>query len=36
VPFVAQQIAQTKGLTVQAVAEATSHNFDQLFTAVLK
>jgi TatD DNase family protein len=36
VPFVAQQIAQTKGLTVQAVAEATSHNFDQLFSAVLK
>jgi TatD DNase family protein len=36
VPFVAQQIAQTKGLTVQAVAEATSHNFNQLFSAVLK
>jgi TatD DNase family protein len=36
VPFVAQQIAQIKGLTVQAVAETTSHNFNQLFSAVLK
>ena len=33
VPFVAQQIADIKGLTVEAVAEATSHNFDQLFSA---
>jgi TatD DNase family protein len=36
VPFVAQQIAQIKGMTVEAVAQATSHNFDQLFSAVLK
>jgi TatD DNase family protein len=36
VPFVAKQIADTKGLTLEAVAEATSHNFDQLFNAVLK
>ncbi len=34
VPFVAQQIADIKGLTVEAVAEATSYNFDQLFNAV--
>jgi TatD DNase family protein len=36
VPFVAKQIAEIKGLTVDAVAEATSRNFDQLFKAVLK
>jgi TatD DNase family protein len=36
VPFVAQQIADIKGLTVEAVAEATSHNFDRLFSAVSK
>jgi len=36
VPFVAQQIADIKGITVQAVAEATSRNFDQLFSAILK
>jgi TatD DNase family protein len=36
VPFVAKQIADIKGLTVEAVAEATSHNFDQLFSAVLR
>jgi TatD DNase family protein len=36
VPFVAKQIADTKGLTLEAVAQATSHNFDQLFSAVLK
>jgi TatD DNase family protein len=36
VPFVAKQIADIKGLTVEAVAEATSHNFDRLFSAVLK
>jgi TatD DNase family protein len=34
VPFVAQQIAELKGLTVEAVAEATSANFDRLFTQV--
>jgi TatD DNase family protein len=31
VPFVAQQIAALKGLPVQAVAAATSANFDRLF-----
>ena len=36
VPFVAKQIADIKGLTVEAVAEATSHNFDQLFSAISK
>jgi TatD DNase family protein len=36
VPFVAQQIAEIKGMTVEAVAEATSRNFDQLFSGVLK
>jgi TatD DNase family protein len=36
VPFVAKQIADIKGLSVEAVAEATSDNFDQLFSAVLK
>jgi TatD DNase family protein len=34
VPFVAQQIAQIKGLSVQTVAEATSRNFKSLFTRV--
>jgi TatD DNase family protein len=36
VPFVAKLIGEIKGLPVEAVAEATSHNFDQLFKAVLK
>jgi TatD DNase family protein len=36
VPFVAKQIADIKGLSVEAVAEATSRNFDQLFSAVSK
>ena len=36
VPFVAQQIADIKGMTVEAVAEATSRNFDQLFSAALR
>ncbi len=36
VPFVAKQIAEIKGLTVEAVAETTSRNFDQLFNGVLK
>lgn len=31
VPFVAQQVAALKGLPVEAVAEATSRNFEQLF-----
>lgn len=34
VPHVAKQIAEIKGLSVDAVAEATSHNFDVLFTRV--
>ncbi|WP_291009514.1 TatD family hydrolase [Hydrogenophaga sp.] len=34
VPFVARQIAEVKGLPVEAVAQATSANFDQLFTRV--
>ena len=36
VPFVAQQIANIKGMTIEAVAEATSRNFDQLFSGVSK
>ncbi len=36
VPFVAKQIAEIKGMTLEAVAEATSRNFDQLFSGVLK
>jgi TatD DNase family protein len=35
VPFVAKQIAEIKGVSVEAVAEATSHNFDQLFSGIL-
>jgi TatD DNase family protein len=35
VPFVAQQIAQLKGISVEAVAQATSENFDRLFPRVL-
>jgi len=31
VPFVAQQIAELKGLTIETVAEVTSLNFEQLF-----
>ncbi|WP_367068639.1 TatD family hydrolase [Oryzisolibacter sp. LB2S] len=31
VPYVAQQIAAVKGLDVQEVARATSHNFERLF-----
>lgn len=34
VPFVAQQIASTKGVTLEAVAETTSRNFDTLFAGV--
>ena len=33
VPFVARQIAQLRGLSVEAVAEVTSHNFERLFLA---
>jgi len=35
VPLVAQQIALVRGVPVEAVAEATSRNFDRLFTGVL-
>jgi TatD DNase family protein len=35
VPFVAKQIAEIKGMPVEAIAEITSRNFDQLFSAVL-
>jgi TatD DNase family protein len=31
VPLVAQQIATIKGMPVEAVAQATSLNFEQLF-----
>ncbi len=34
VAFVAAQVAQLRGLTVEAVGQATSHNFDQLFKGV--
>jgi TatD DNase family protein len=35
VPFVASQIAALKGISVEAVAQATSDNFDRLFPRVL-
>jgi TatD DNase family protein len=35
VPFVAKQIAEIKGMPVETIAEITSRNFDQLFSAVL-
>jgi TatD DNase family protein len=34
VPYVARQIAELRGLTVEAVGELTSRNFEALFTAV--
>ena len=34
VPLVAQQLATVKGLTLEQVAQATNHNFDQLFRTV--
>jgi TatD DNase family protein len=34
VPFVAQQIAELKQQPVELIAEATSRNFEQLFTGV--
>ncbi len=34
VPFVAQQIAEAKGLPLEMVARATSRNFEQLFSRV--
>ena len=36
VPFVAAQIAQLKGVSVESVGEATSRNFEVLFSATLK
>ena len=36
VPWVAKQIAEIKGITTEAVAQATSRNFEQLFSGVLK
>jgi TatD DNase family protein len=35
VPFVAKQIAELKGVSVETVAQATSENFDRLFPRVL-
>ena len=35
VPFVAQQVAQVRGMTVEAVAQLTSENFDRLFKEVV-
>jgi len=35
VPFVAQQIAEVRGVAVEVVAEATSRNFEQLFNRVV-
>ncbi len=34
VPYVAQQVAQLKGCSVQEIADATSSNFDRLFPKV--
>jgi TatD DNase family protein len=34
VPLVAQQIAQLRGVNVETVAEATSRNFERLFTGI--
>lgn len=34
VPFVAKQIAEIKGISIESVAEITSNNFDVLFTRV--
>ena len=36
VPFVAQQLATLKGITIESVAQATSANFDQLFSHALR
>ena len=35
VPWVARQLAEIKGLSVDAIAEATSANFERLFTGVM-
>ena len=34
VPYVAKQVAEIKQMTVEAIAEATSRNFERLFTGV--
>lgn len=34
VPFVARQVAELRGMTTEAVGEATSRNFETLFSAV--
>ena len=36
VPYVAQQIAQLRGLPVEAVAQVTSSNFERLFRGVVQ
>jgi TatD DNase family protein len=36
VPYVAKLLAELKGESIQTVAQATSRNFEQLFTGVLK
>ena len=36
VPHVAKQVAEIKGLNVEEVAAATSHNFEQLFSHVME
>lgn len=35
VPYIAQQVADIKGCTVQTIAKLTSENFDQLFKGVV-
>jgi TatD DNase family protein len=35
VPWVAKQVAQTKGIALQTVAEVTSDNFSTLFREVV-
>ena len=34
VPYVAQQLASVKGLSIETIAQATSENFDQLFPQI--
>ena len=34
VPYVAKLVAELKCQTLETIAEATSHNFEQLFTGV--
>ena len=36
VPLVAQQLAELKGVSVEEVAQATTHNFEQLFQTALQ